>query len=133
MRFGCVLEAFWMRFGSVLDAFWMRFGCVLDALSALRIPQREKNALFLGKVRFFPVGESVVESVGESIGGSVRDFFWPRPKRTPQQEQKRTFPRKSAFFFPLGDLSGNPLGDPFGPGPNGHPNGSPNGKKTHFS
>ena len=83
-RFGCVLDAFWIRFGCVLDAFWMRCGCVLDALSALRIPQRDKNALFLGKVRFFSVGESVVESIGESIGGSVRDFFLaPAQRDTP--------------------------------------------------
>ena len=93
-------------------------------------PNEKKNALFLGKVRFF------------SVGGSVGVSVWTGAKRIPQRIPQRIArqipqPEKKNALFP-GKVRFFSVGvcqtDPPNGFPHGFPDRSPNGKKkTHFS
>ena len=70
-------------------------------------PPTEKNALFQGKVRFFSVGDPSKNPSGNPSGNPLGDPFGSGPNGHPNgspNRKKRTFPRKSAFFFRWGSV-----------------------------
>ena len=106
----------------------MRFGCVSDALSACfcrgirrgirsvwprpkrtpqRIPQQKKTHFSKEKCVFFPLGirQKIRRGIRRGIRWGIR--LAPAPNGHPNgspNRKKRTFPRKSAFFFRWGSV-----------------------------